>query len=447
MATITNTAEGGANTTAATAANTGSTSGTEFVNVVANGSTAVTFSNEQAAHGSLSYKFTTNAQDTQYVEWTPTASAACAFRVYIYMASLPTAGNGFIRILTAGGGTTLAHILITNGNMQVQNAAGANVGTTSIAPPTGQWLRVEGSISNGNTSTGTLNLDVYTGDGNTPISGLSLALTAQNFGTANIGRIRFGRTAAFGTWAPFYLDDLAFKDSSTVYVGVSANTPPSVDAGVNQNVAASSTVNLHGTATDPDGSIAEVEWTVVAPSTGTPTITDDDALDASFTAGSAGNLYTVQLEATDNDGASVSDTLEVRVPVASGTSMRPLALNGTGSTWTIGGGSGSHGEALADDSDSTYVESPAVSSTPVALKVRHQPSLAKATGALKEKFWTDSGTANVVVKLYEGNTVRQTWSATAIDDTPTEYTYNLDSGTVAAITDWGNLYVEASVTE
>lgn len=448
MATIQNNAEGGTNTTGVTAGNSGGTSGTAFAAVSLAGSSSCTFSNEQAMHGSLSYKMGTSGTDNQYVEWLPTASASAAFRTYVYLPSLPTAGNGFIRLLTAGGGTTLAHVLITNGNVQVQNAAGATVATTSIAPSTGQWLRCEGSISNGNTSTGTFNMDWYVGDGGTPISGLTVALTGQNFGTANIGRIRFGRTASFGTWASFYLDSLGYRDSSTTYIGAPVNIPPTVDAGSHQNVAAG-TVNLSGTATDGDGTIASVAWTYVsATSTGSPTISNDTTLSASFTAGSAPQLYTVQLAATDDGGSTVTDTLEVRVPVASGTTMRPLGINGTATgTWTIGGGSANHGAALNDESDSTYIESPAVSASPSTLKIRHAPSAAKATGVIKERFWTDSGTANVVVKLYEGNTVRQTWSATAINSTPTEYTYNLDSGTVSAISDWGALYIEASVTE
>lgn len=448
MAIIKNSAEGGTNATAATAANTGGTSGTAFSTVSIAGATAINFSNEQAATGSLSYKMITNAQDIQYLEWLPAVSASAVFRGYIYMASLPTAGNGFIRLLTSGGGTTLAHILITNGNVQVQNSAGTTVATTSAAVPTGQWVRFEGSITNGNTATGTLNMDWYLGNGTSPISGLTVALTAQNFGTTNLGRIRFGRTAAFGTWASHYLDALAYQEGTTTYIGPDVNVPPTVDAGAVQNVAASATVNLSASASDSDGSISTYAWTwdfhptnSVGSSTG---ITGASTATPSFTAGTAGNLYILRCTVTDNNGATAFDTVEVRVPVAGATTMRHLAVNGTGTgSWSKVGGSTTDGAALSDESDSTYLESPSISVSPTTLRVRLQPTSAKDTASLKERLWTNTGTSNLTIALYEGTTLREDWEQ-AVNSTPTEYTFNVDPSTISAISDWGNLYVEVS---
>jgi hypothetical protein len=95
--------------------------------------------------------------------------------------------------------------------------------------------------------------------------------------------------------------------------GGSDNTPPLVDSGVDQTVSPGTTVYLdaNGT-TDPDGTITSVSWTIEQPDGSTQTPTCQSCRTTEFEADTTGE-YTVTLEATDNDGATRSDTLYVTV--------------------------------------------------------------------------------------------------------------------------------------
>lgn len=454
MAIIRNTANGGTNATAATTANTGGTSGTAFTAVSIAGSSAINFSNEQASEGSLSYKFVTNATDAQYVEWLPTASASVAFRAYIYMPTLPTSGNGMIRILTAGGGTTLAHILVRNGgDYQIQDSPGTVVFTSSANIPAATWLRVEGSITNGVATTGTMKVDWYVGDSLTPISGLSANLTAQNFGTANIGRVRYGRTAAFGTWASFYMDALAFADGTTTYIGPQVNAAPTVTLTANQNVAAGATVNASATASDTDGTIASYLWTVDYSSATAPSLSGSTTANVSFTAPVAGNLVVLKCVVTDNAGATASATTEVRVPTAASpiTILPDDAGKGYttgGSAFTVYGGAANPSAALSDASNTTGIESAAVSATTQFTSHRLVPMGSRASFevTLLQLRKTDSGAATAQLNLKQGASLRESYPLT-LTTTATDVVVQVEESVIATFTDMNNIWLELQVDD
>jgi len=454
MATIRNTANGGTNATAATTANTGGTSGTAFATVSIAGSSAINFSNEQASEGSLSYKFVTNGTDAQYVEWLPTAAASAAFRAYVYMPTLPTAGNGFIRILTAGGGTTLAHILVRNGgDYQIQDSAGTVVFTASPNIPAATWLRVEGSITNGVSTTGTMKVDWYVGDSLTPISGLSANLTAQNFGTANIGRIRFGRTAAFGTWANFYIDALAFADGTTTYIGPQVNAAPTLSLTANQNVSAGVTVNATATASDSDGTISSYLWTVDYSSTTAPTLSGSTTANVSFTSPAAGNLVVLKCVVTDNGGATATSTTEVRIP----TSSSPITVlpddSGKGYTtggavFTVFGGAANPSAALSDSNNATGIESAAVTVTSQYTSHRLVPMGNRASFEITvlQLRKTDSGSATAQLNLKQGNSLRESYPLT-LTTTATDVVVAVEESVIATFTDMNNIWIELQVDD
>lgn len=226
MTLVSNSAEGGtagAACTGGTSGNTGGSSGQYFDTVSVAGGASISFSSSHAHGGSLSYAINTNAQDAEYLEWIfAAANAAFAARGWVYFPSLPTAGNAFINVRTASAGTSLLSIVITNATVTVQDTNGTTQFTSTAAPPTGQVLRWEIKAVNGGTTTGTMTMDWYVGDSTTPITGLSASLTAQNFGTVAFGRIRMGRPGApSGTWASFYMDDLALNPGATSYIGIS----------------------------------------------------------------------------------------------------------------------------------------------------------------------------------------------------------------------------------
>jgi glycerophosphoryl diester phosphodiesterase len=92
------------------------------------------------------------------------------------------------------------------------------------------------------------------------------------------------------------------------------NQPPQVTAGPAQQAASGAIVTLSGTATDPDGTVVAVQWTQVS---GEPSVElqNADQLTATFTAPevSQNTELVFRLTATDNEGASGSDTTTVTV--------------------------------------------------------------------------------------------------------------------------------------
>ncbi len=87
------------------------------------------------------------------------------------------------------------------------------------------------------------------------------------------------------------------------------NTAPSVSAGADQTVMASSIVNLSGIATDSDGSIATFSWTQTAGDS--VNLSDENTASASFQmpANPSVTQFSFMLTVTDNDGASASDSI------------------------------------------------------------------------------------------------------------------------------------------
>jgi len=88
------------------------------------------------------------------------------------------------------------------------------------------------------------------------------------------------------------------------------STAPTVSAGNDQSVDTNASVSLSGTATD-DGTVSGVAWTQTAGTT--VTLTNADALNASFTAPSSSDTLTFELEATDDVGIKTTDTINITV--------------------------------------------------------------------------------------------------------------------------------------
>lgn len=119
--------------------------------------------------------------------------------------------------------------------------------------------------------------------------------------------------------------------------GGTANAPPIVSAGPDQSVASGATVTLTGAASDPGGSIASLLWMQTA---GPNVPLSNGATEtATFTAPpvTLATTLTFRLTATDNQGATASDSVEIVInPPTSGSaqsigSWRELILNPDGS--------------------------------------------------------------------------------------------------------------------
>lgn len=112
-------------------------------------------------------------------------------------------------------------------------------------------------------------------------------------------------------------DSAGFQNSDSVRVtvlDVVNNALPTVDAGDGQTVNAGDEVTLRGTASDSDGSIAELQWEArfAEPEV---TLRDADRLEAAFTAPNFAEQTELRfaLVATDDEGARAEDTTVVTV--------------------------------------------------------------------------------------------------------------------------------------
>lgn len=107
------------------------------------------------------------------------------------------------------------------------------------------------------------------------------------------------------------------ESNCTVSSGITVNapnTPPIVNAGINQYIVMPTSVAgpSSASASDPGGSVASIVWTRVSGPV-TATITGDTTLIPTFSGMSSGGTYVFRLTVTDNQGSTASDDMEVWV--------------------------------------------------------------------------------------------------------------------------------------
>jgi hypothetical protein len=409
----------------------------------------IVFDNAEKAHGSLSALFDPTTGTGRYCRYNlPAGTTSVAASCYVRLGSL-SAADERLMLLTDASGTTIAYIVANPaGKLRFGNTGSSATWTATNTYPINTWLRLEFYIVCGSTtSNGTAKVGIYLGDSTSPIETVFLATNLNiGGGGATIGQIRFGKTSGTLTTNAWF-DDCRYDTAATDLLGPVANIPPTVSLTGNQDVSASAAVTIAVSATDPDGTIATYAATVdTANSTNTPTLTGASTASVSFTAPAAPNLITISETVTDSGGATATATTEVRVPVTGGTATKPMNVTPiTSGSWTIVGGAANHAAAVGDASDATYLESGAVSATIQTYRQRLEPSAARATCSLTSRLSSDTGTVNWTIKLYEGATLRQTWTQST-GSTPTDYVFAFSAPTIAAISDWGNLWAEHGVT-
>lgn len=110
------------------------------------------------------------------------------------------------------------------------------------------------------------------------------------------------------------------------------NQPPVVNAGADASIQLpTSTFNLTGTASDPDGSVSSVSWTKV--SGPAVVIENSSALNTSLT-GLVQGTYVFRLSATDNQGATATDDVSLTVSAATANQL-PVANAGADKVVTL----------------------------------------------------------------------------------------------------------------
>ena len=128
-------------------------------------------------------------------------------------------------------------------------------------------------------------------------------------------------------------DNNGATDTDTMQVTVNAtNQPPTASAGVDQNISLpTNSVSLNGSGTDPNGTISAYLWTKISgPAGGAITNT---ASATTTVNGLTGGLYEFELEVTDDDGTTDTDTMQVTVNSA--LNQVPTADAGSNQTITL----------------------------------------------------------------------------------------------------------------
>jgi hypothetical protein len=139
--------------------------------------------------------------------------------------------------------------------------------------------------------------------------GPSMTTTGNYFGSDNVGSVFIDKTYAW---------------SYSTTCG-SSNIPPVVNAGSDVSITLpTTTVNLSGTATDADGTIASTTWS----NSDGCSITSSSSLTTTATCTTAGD-HIFTLTATDNSGAASTDQMKATVNPAANTPPVAIAQNDT----------------------------------------------------------------------------------------------------------------------
>ena len=220
-----NNADFGTNGTALTIANSGNATSRFFQNFTQAGQ--ISFSNMQAAHGTLSYQFQAVSGSDNIVTWRGLHTNAAAMRFYFYFTANPAELNPFAQFTTGPGGfLQLAWLAVNlNGRLCVLDATSTVIWQAAAPLSLNTWYRFELFASLGGTATtGTIQAAYYVLDNPTAVD--SFSTSTANLGTDPIAWARFGKIASSATYAtPFYLDEIEIVQNASGFIGPYASLP------------------------------------------------------------------------------------------------------------------------------------------------------------------------------------------------------------------------------
>jgi hypothetical protein len=380
------------------------TGGDSLTLVSPSNTTAMTYSNAQAKRGTSSIKVTTAATGTAFLMGiTRTANNAFASAVDVYLTGYPTLANlTLLAHRTSSGGSASIAINSSNNKFVIFDAGGVIIATSAAVAPLNQWVHLDlRQVIGTGTTDGTIVWDVSAG-GTSVFSGNP---TNVNAGTTQLTEARCGKVTSGAAMPDFWMDDFTVDDGRTTLIGpAAASAAPTVSAGTNKTTTVGTAVQLTGTAS---GTVT-YSWTLLSALGGAAaTLTNANTATATVTPTAAGVLN-YRLSATDTSSGGVG-TADVTVYVVASPAA-PIADTANIGAWTQTGGA-TAAATLADNSVSTYTQSPDNPSAPATERVRLAP-LPTGTGfTLKvDHQLTAAGTGTATVTLYEGNIVRKVWT-------------------------------------
>lgn len=438
MTVVSNNFEGGSNGIAVTTGNSGGSSGTAFDAVFGTG---LTYSSADATQGVMGASVAAGAIGAG--QWNLSSVAHVAAKLKFTPKALATADTHLIRIHNGATRVFTVHINAA-GKLRVDDATGTSgVFTFSNVLGVGTTYRLEAYVVAGSTtSNGTIKVAYYLGSSTTPVESAYVNTSANTGGSGTVFTLLY--LGKYTTSPEAYgFDEFAYDTAATDFIGITT-TPPTVSTPANQNVAATGAVSVSVTASSSSATIASYAWSFTYPTSGAPTLTGASTANASFTAGAVGNLYVLQCVVTDSNAVSTTVTTEVRVPTSGDATVLSGAASASVGSWSNVGGASTPADAVADTSDTTYVESATLGTTEFSDRFRLAPMTARSALNLTVRLAQDtSGSTTVKVRLFEGSTQRQQWTQ-AITTSFADYALSLTSP--GAVTDWGNLYLEAAAT-
>ena len=221
---LTNTAEGGSNTTTVTVGNSGGGSGSAFDQVTIGTSSTVTFSSTQAVHGSLAYNFTSSGTSAaSLVQWIASVTAGTTWyaRIYVYLPALPATTLRLVKFADAAASPCALFDVSSAGKILARDASSTTVTTSTLAVSAGAWFRLEMKVL-ADASVGQTEVKIFKSqaDNASPDEVNTSVATLNTRGT--MGRLQWGPSLSIAN-ANVFIDDLALSDSG--YVGASG-TPP-----------------------------------------------------------------------------------------------------------------------------------------------------------------------------------------------------------------------------
>lgn len=413
----------------------------------------VTYAASKAAHGSFGLNSVAN-NATAIVRINTESTDNTQALSFVFTTPDVAPGSGAVTFLTAR--TNPAAIAgrwqwLANGQLQMGDQPNTfSVVTAPGVLALGTKYRLEVLLVGGSTSAGKMSTRIFDMAGN--LKG-SASVTNANMTANPITAFDFGNQGGISTTISMGYDDIQISTGATSEIGPytpGANNAPNVSAGSNQTVNSGQTVNLTGTASDGDGSIASVAWTWDYVSNGSsPTITGANSLNASFPAAAAGVVYRAKLTATDNGGATAYSLVTV---YSTADTVSVIGVTDNSGAWLPNPSGSTLNAVLADlttdaSGSSTYVESPAspVTAASVTLRLAPLKPLTTMTLALLGAAVLGSGALTCQAQLLEGTTVRKTWTFTPTA-TPAEIDLVLDSTSASTIGSWNALDVKLSAT-
>ena len=334
-----NTADGGTDMVAPTVANSGGASGNAW-DIITNSNAEWSYSTTNPVRGSIGYKCTPASSSTS-LAWTFSALSELYVRAYFYFTGFPASSQPVIRALTTGFSTQCWRIdIMSTGQVRIRDSAGTALATSGVILSPGVFYRIEAHSIAGTGTTGTLELRVYTADQTT--ARYSYSNTACNT-AAELTYLQIGALLGSVSTPTFFIDEIAADQTGWIGTapGTLLNSPPTANAGSDQNASVNATVTLNGSASsDLDGSIASYGWTQTAGAA--VSLSNAAVANPSFTAPASATVLTFLLTVADNEGAIGTDSVTINVLAA--TILLNSAEGGTpGAVVTVGNSGGGSG--------------------------------------------------------------------------------------------------------